>query len=85
MRRTHSLHAMKRPFEKDYDMTRVCGQSPEQEEYSLCGDAFDAAMSEGDPDLEFVIAAPGQRITCEVCLRHIGEIYQRYTPTGKAR
>jgi len=44
-----------------------------QAEFSLCGDAFDAFDS-GDAEEPYVIAGPGQSITCPDCCRAVREV-----------
>lgn len=54
-------------------MDKRCMQSPNQAEFTLCGDAFDAFDS-GDADEPIVMAKPGQTITCEDCRLIISEV-----------
>lgn len=44
--------------------------SPVWSEYTLCGEAFDIADVEPDSEVP-VFARPGERVTCEVCIRII--------------
>lgn len=64
---------------------RLCAETAAQPEFSLCGDAFDAADDLQDEALRYRIAAPGERITCPVCLRMLADIFSRYTRTGKVK
>lgn len=63
---------------------KICAQKPNQPEYSLCGDAYDAPETEDDVE-DFSIATPGQRVTCEDCKSAIQEIYTNYTIGGYCR
>ncbi|UUV44556.1 hypothetical protein RCMOTHERGOOSE_46 [Rhodobacter phage RcMotherGoose] len=66
---------------------KICAQNPIQPEFTLCGDAFDIADTEApDDDIEpFTFAVPGQKVTCEQCLRAIAFIHEIYTPKGKVK
>lgn len=54
-------------------MKRQCAQNPMLQEFSLCGDAFDAFAS-GDADEEHEIAPGGGVVTCPDCCRSVKEI-----------
>lgn len=52
---------------------RRCAVNPIQAEFSLCGDAFDIQAVDDHAD-DYVIAEPGQSITCPNCCLAIREI-----------
>lgn len=58
---------------------RRCAESPNQPEFSLCGDAFDA-FSSGDSDEPFEFAGEGQTVNCEMCVSAIREIKKLRNP-----
>lgn len=63
---------------------RICAENPIQAEYSLCGDAFDIVAV--DPNAEdYMVARPGNHVTCEDCMTIIMEIHTLYTINGKRR
>lgn len=64
---------------------RICVQNPVNPEFSLCGDASDAAQTEDDSE-EFRFAFEKlERVSCEKCLSIIEEIYTFYTLTGRLK
>jgi hypothetical protein len=63
---------------------KLCAQNPIQGEFTLCGDAFDINAVDGDVE-PFEFALPGQKVTCEACLRSIAFIHEIYTPKGKLK
>ena len=56
-----------------------CAQNPMLEEYSLCGNAFDAFAS-GDAPEPHEIAGPGQIINCPECCAAVREIKRMRNP-----
>lgn len=64
---------------------RICAHNPAQQEYSLCGMAFDAYAS-GDAEEEYVLAINVfKSVNCEDCKRHIADLFKTYTESGRLR
>lgn len=64
-----------------------CAQNPCQPEYTICGNACDSFGDIGCEDIEEFrhVELPGERVTCEDCLRAIKEIHETFTPKGKVK
>ena len=58
---------------------RRCAMSPQQAEFSLCGDAFDG-FATGDLPEPFDFVEDGQAITCPRCCLFIREVKAMKNP-----
>lgn len=56
---------------------KICAKMPNNYEYSLCGDAFDAPQTEDDVE-PFKLAETGDVVTCDKCRKIIREVRDSY-------